>query len=157
MSAAETLWSWVIAAYAREGVAETCLGLQDREDQNVCLLLFGAWCAATGRTLDDDAVEAACDTARAWDVTAVAPLRAVRRALTAPVIDMDTTAREAVRAQVKTVELESERRLLADLAVLGGDEGTPRDAMADLVRLSRAWGGPLPRPALVRLAERLAA
>ena len=157
MSAAADLWDWAVKAFARDGVAETCLSLQDRDEQNVCLLLFGAWCAATGRPLDDEAVEAAADVARAWDGTAVAPLRAVRRALKAPVLDMDGPAREAVRAQVKAVELEAVRRLLADLAALAGPAGAVREALPDLVRLSRAWGGSLPRPALARLAERLAA
>lgn len=157
MSAAEALWTWAVAAYGREGVGETCVALQDRDGQNVCLLLFGAWSAATGRALDDETVEAACDTARAWDTTAVAPLRAVRRALKAPVIDMDAEAREGVRTQVKAVELQAEKSLLADLAALAGPEGPPRDALTDLVRLAREWGGPLPRPALARLAERLGA
>lgn len=157
MSDATALWAWAVRAYGREGVAETCLSLQDRDEQNVPLLLFGAWCAATGRALDDETVEAACDVARVWGEKAIAPLRAVRRALKAPLIDMDGDAREAVRAQVKAVELEAERRLLADLAALTGPPGAPRAPLPELVRLSRSWGGPLPRPALARLAERLSA
>lgn len=151
------LWDWAAAAYARAGVSETCLTLQDKDGQNVPLLLFGAWAATTGRALDDEAVEAACDVARAWDQAAVSPLRAVRRALKAPLLDMDATAREEVRAAVKAAELMAERRLLEDLEPLAGAAGAARDPLADMVRLSRAWGGPLPRPALARLAERLAA
>lgn len=156
MSDVATLWAWAVEAYGREGVSETCVSLQDRDGQNVPLLLFGAWAAITGQALDDEAVEAACDVARVWDETAVSPLRAVRRALKAPLIDMEAEAREAVRARVKSVELEAERLLLAGLAELAGAPGPRRDPLPDLVRLSRAWGGPLPRPALARLAERLA-
>ncbi len=151
------LWDWAVTAYARQGVSETCLTLQDKDGQNVPLLLFGAWAATTGRALDDEAVEAACDVARAWDEAAVAPLRAVRRALKAPLLDMDSTAREEVRERVKAAELLAERRLLEDLEPLAGGVAAVRDALADMVRLSREWGGPLPRPALARLAERLAA
>lgn len=157
MSAGEDLWTWVVAAYGRDGVSETCLALQDRDGQNVPLLLFAAWCAATGRVLEDDAAEAACDVARVWEEQAVAPLRAVRRALKAPLIDMDPAAREDVRRRVKAIELEAERRLLDGLAGLAGLPGAARAALPDLVRLSRVWGGPLPRPALARLAERLGA
>ncbi|HEV2081095.1 MAG TPA: TIGR02444 family protein [Brevundimonas sp.] len=157
MSDAAALWAWAVDAYGRGGVSETCLSLQDRDEQNVPLLLFGAWCALTGRRLDDEAVDAACDVARVWDEKAVGPLRAVRRALKAPLIDMDAGAREEVRRQVKAVELEAERRLLEALAGLAGPAGAVRDPLPDLARLSRQWGGPLPRPALARLAERLIA
>ena len=36
-----------------------------------------AWAARTGRRPDADALEAACDIARAWQEAAIAPLRAV--------------------------------------------------------------------------------
>lgn len=157
MTAAEDLWAWSVAAYGRDGVAETCLTLQDREGQCVLLLLFGAWAAATGRALDEEAAEAACDVARVWQDAAIAPLRAVRRRLKTPQIDMDAAAREDVRARVKAVELNAERRLLDGLAALAGPEGDPRPALPDLVRLSREWGEALPRAALERLAERLGA
>jgi uncharacterized protein (TIGR02444 family) len=156
MSAAGDLWTWAVAAYGRDGVAETCLSLQDRDGQCVPLLLFGAWAASTGRPLDDEAVEAACDVARVWQEQAIAPLRAVRRALKPPLIDMEAAAREDVRRQVKAVELEAEKRLLEGLAPLAGAPGAPRDPLPDMVRLSRAWGEALPRPSLSRLAERLA-
>jgi len=157
MTAAEELWAWAVAAYGRDGVDETCLSLQDRDGQCVPLLLFGAWAAATGRALEDEAVEAACDVARVWQEQAIAPLRAVRRALKPPLIDMETDAREAVRQQVKAVELEAEKRLLEGLAPLAGAPGAPRDPLPAMVRLARAWGEALPRSALARLAERLGA
>jgi uncharacterized protein (TIGR02444 family) len=157
MTAADDLWTWAVAAYGKEGVAETCLTLQDREGQCVPLLLFGTWVATTGRALDDEAVEAACDTAKVWQDAAIAPLRAVRRTLKKPQIDMAAAAREDIRAHVKAVELNAERRLLDGLAALAGPAGDPRPVLPDLVRLSRAWGETLPRAALERLAERLAA
>ena len=112
------LWDWARTAYAVDGVADACLELQDAAGQNVPLLLWAAWCAAEGRAPDEDALEAAGDTARAWQDTAIGPLRAVRRALKPRAPDLDDGDREAVRAQVKAVELEAERCLLAALEAL---------------------------------------
>ena len=43
------LWDWAVAAYAAPDVAEACLLLQDRHEQNVPLLLWSAWVAAHSR------------------------------------------------------------------------------------------------------------
>lgn len=153
-----SLWDWAVKAYQRDGVSEACLALQDYHDQNVCLILWGAWCAETGRKPDEDTLEAAADTARAWETTTVAPLRAIRRTLKSPVPDLDTEARLAVREQIKAIELKAERHLLQQLEDLAPPaSGTARpvvDGMADAARL---WTRIIPRPALKTLAERLSA
>ncbi|MFN3667727.1 MAG: TIGR02444 family protein [Brevundimonas sp.] len=152
------LWDWALAAYGAEGVADACLELQDAAGQNAPLLLWAAWCAAEGRTPDADALEAAGDTARAWQETAIAPLRAVRRALKSRAPDLDDEAREAVRAQVKAVELEAERRLLAALEALSPEPtGRPQPPITLLVAAARVWSPMTPRAGLVRLADRLPA
>lgn len=152
----DSLWSWAVSAYKRDGVSEACLQLQDYFDQNVCLLLWGAWCAQTGRKPDEDTLEAAADTARAWETTTVAPLRSVRRTLKAPVPDLDTEARLAVREQIKAVELAAERHLLTQLQALApAPSGAPRPAMDGVVDAARLWERIIPRPALKALAERL--
>lgn len=153
-----TLWDWAVRAYRGEGVSETCLTLQDIHEQNVPLLLWAAWGAATGRTPDDETIEAACDTARAWDEAAVAPLRAVRRRLRNPLPDLDDAAREAVRTQVKAIELEAERHLLSALESLSPPVFTePRPTIEGLVAVARQWSRITPRQSLERLAERLPA
>ncbi|WP_339915122.1 TIGR02444 family protein [uncultured Brevundimonas sp.] len=153
-----SLWDWAVRAYAAPGVADTCLTLQDRHDQNVPLLLWAAWTAATGRHPDAETVEAACDTARAWDLVAVAPLRGVRRTLKAPIPDLDDAAREAVRNQVKAVELEAERQLLIALESLSpAPSGPVRSPVEAMAATARQWGDLTPRPALIRLAEHLPA
>lgn len=153
-----SLWTWAVAAYAAEGVADACLELQDSAGQNIPLLLWAAWCAAEGRAPDDDALEAAGDTARAWQETAIAPLRAVRRALKPRAPDMEDADREAVRAQVKAVELEAERRLLNALEALGPSSSGPAlPTLEAMVAAARAWSPMTPRAGLVRLAERLPA
>ena len=152
------LWDWALAAYGADGVAPACLELQDAAGQNVPLLLWAAWCAAEGRTPDEDALEAAGDTARAWQETAIAPLRAIRRALKPRAPDLDDEAREAVRAQVKAVELEAERRLLTALEALAPAPTTrPQPPIALMAAVARVWSPMVPRTLLVQLADRLPA
>ena len=153
-----SLWEWALAAYARAGVAEACLNLQDGTGQNVPLLLWAAWSATTGRRPDEDEIEAACDTARAWADITVAPLRTIRRALKSPVPDLDDAARELVRDQIKAVELLAERKLLDGLEALAPvPSGVPRPAIEGLAEVARVWARVVPRPALIELAERLPA
>lgn len=152
------LWDWAVAAYGAPGVGEACLALQDHNGQNVPLLLWAAWVAATGRKPDAETLEAACDTARAWDGVVVAPLRAVRRILKAPVPDIDDGPREAVRNRVKALEFEAERHLLEALEALAPPPaGPPRPVIDSLVATARVWADVTPRPALVRLADALPA
>ena len=152
------LWPWVLTAYAAPGVSEACLELQDSAGQNVPLLLWTAWTAATGRVLDEDTREAACDTARVWEETAIAPLRAIRRALKIKAVDMDDDDREAVRRQVKAAELDAERLLLLALEALSPTASGPaRPAIDVLVAVARTWSSSIPRPGLTRLAQCLPA
>ena len=152
------LWDWAVRAYAAEGVSEACLHLQDAAGQNAPLLLWAAWAARTGRAPNPDTLEAACDIARAWQEAAIAPLRAVRRTLKGPNPDLENADREAVRAQVKAVELEAERRLLAALEALSPSaEAAPAPALEALVAVARRWSPMTPRAGLVELAERLPA
>jgi uncharacterized protein (TIGR02444 family) len=152
------LWTWAVSAYDAPGVAEACLSLQDHNEQNVPLLLWGAWIAVTGRRPDEETIEAACDAARAYDSVIVAPLRAVRRTLRAPVPDIENDHREALRQQVKTVELDAERRLMLELESLApAPSGAPRRAIDGLAETARLWSRVVPRPALTTLADRLPA
>lgn len=151
-------WDWAVAAYAAPGVSEACLTLQDHHGQNVPLLLWSGWCAASGRRPDEETIEAACDIARAWEENAVAPLRAVRRTLKTVVPDMDAAARLAVREQVKTAEVAAERALMDELEALAPSPGgAPRPTLEALVQVSRQWSPVTPRPALARLSEALSA
>ena len=152
------LWDWAVAAYGAPGVSQACLALQDDHDQNAPLLLWSAWVAATGRRPDAETLEAACDTARAWDGVVVGPLRAMRRTLKAPVPDIDDGPRETIRNRVKALELEAERHLLEALEALAPEPtGAPRPAIDALAATARVWAPVTPRPALIRLADALPA
>jgi uncharacterized protein (TIGR02444 family) len=153
-----SLWDWSVQAWAIEGVAIVGLDLQDAQGQNVPLLLWAAWAARTGRAPDEDAIEAACDITRVWQDNAIAPLRGVRRGLKHRIPDMDDGAREAIRAQVKAIELEAERQHLMALEALSpADHGPPVPVLPVLIAVSRAWSPITPRTALTLLAERLPA
>jgi len=153
-----TLWDWALESYKRDGVSEACLALQDYNEQNVCLILWGAWCAHTGRLPDEDTLEAAADTARAWESTTVAPLRAIRRTLKAPVPDLDTDARLSVRDQIKAIELAAEKHLLKQLEELAPPPSAKARPLVDgMADVARHWSRIIPRPALKALSERLSA
>ncbi|HUH09349.1 MAG TPA: TIGR02444 family protein [Brevundimonas sp.] len=152
------LWTWAVAAYEAPGVAEACLSLQDHNEQNVPLLLWAAWVAVTGRRPDEETIEAACDAARAYDTVITAPLRAVRRTLKAPIPDIEDAHREALRQQVKALELDAERRLMLELEALApAPSGAPRRAIDGLAETAKLWTRVVPRPALTTLADRLPA
>ena len=126
-------WDWAVAVYARPGVAEACLDLQDGYGQNVPLLLWAVWRGGD--------IMAAVALARSWEDEVVAPLRGVRRRL------KERAGAEALRQRVKAVELEAERALMAELEGVAG-------AMADetaLAAVVEAWGGAPAPEALNRL------
>ncbi len=150
------LWDWAVAAYVRPGVEAACLELQDIHGQNTCLLLWAAWAAVHGRPVDEATAEEGSDVARAWDVSAIQPLRTLRRNLKKPIPDMENEAREALRAQVKAVELAAERALLEELEPIAprpGPASLPIDRA--LITVARVWGRTTPRVALTSFAAML--
>ena len=148
------IWDWVLEAYAQPGVPEACLTLQDAYGQNTSFLLW----AVHAETRDPALLARAAEAARAWEATALGPLRAVRRALKPSLPPFDDQAREALREEVKGLELASERFLmetLDDLAEGAGGNGGGAHALEALEAASRAWGTPAPADALAALAAAL--
>jgi uncharacterized protein (TIGR02444 family) len=99
-------WNFSLAVYGRPGVAAACIELQDRHGLDVNLLLFACWRAAMGEPRWSPArLLAMMRGLGDWQVTVVAPLRAVRRRLKrAP-----GAAPEALRRQIGEIELAAER------------------------------------------------
>jgi uncharacterized protein (TIGR02444 family) len=152
----QSAWDWAVERYARPGVEAALLDLQDGWEQSVSLLLFAAWAAAGGRRLGPDDLEAAADTARAYENTVLGPLRAIRRTLKAPLPDMEGAARLAMREQVQAVELDAERRLIGALAALAPGPSGPALPIAEgLIAAARAWARATPRAQLLGLAASL--
>ena len=128
------IWAWVLAAYDQPGVPEATLALQDNHGQNTSYLLWAVYARATDRSL----LGRAAATARAWDQTALIPIRQARRALKTPLPPINDGAREAFRQDVKALELAAERLLMETLAGLAG-QGHAVDAFEALSAAAAAW------------------
>jgi uncharacterized protein (TIGR02444 family) len=150
-------WDWAVAAYARPGVEEALLELQDRWGQSVPLLLVAAWAGTAGRPLSSERLEAAVETARAYEATVISPLRAIRRTLKAPVPDLEDAARLGIREQVKALELDAERRLIGALEAIAceADAKAPEPVSHALAAAAHLWSRVIPRAELAALAARL--
>jgi uncharacterized protein (TIGR02444 family) len=109
----EAFWRFSLALYARPGVADALLAIQDRAGRDVNVILFGLWLGASqGRRLDIAELAAAAAVIAPLDAAAVAPLRRLRRRLKAAA-DPDL---QALRRHIAELELDAERRVQHRLA-----------------------------------------
>ncbi|WPP44735.1 TIGR02444 family protein [Pseudomonas sp. AN-1] len=115
----QSLWDFSVALYARPGVAELCLRLQDERDADVCLLLAALWLERRRVDVAAERVAALRDQAGPWQRTVTLPLRRLRRAWKAPAADDPTLAE--LRRQLAELELQAERLLLERLQALAED------------------------------------
>lgn len=105
-------WTFSLTVYSDSAVQEECLCLQDHHGIDVNLLLFCAFVGAVhGAVLSPDDVRQAAGIVEAWHSSVVASLRAARRALKPFAAEPSpiTSKAEALRTDVKAVELEAER------------------------------------------------
>ena len=125
--AASGFWDFSLAFYARPGVAEACLELQERCGADVNVLLYLLYLARNGRLLAAADIERIDALAAPWRQTVVIPLRGVRQALKASVGAFHPDATAALRTEVKRIELAAERVLQETLERLAPAEamGTP--------------------------------
>lgn len=112
--AADPLWDFALALYARPGVETACLRLQDEAGLDVCELLWHCWLYRHGLAVAGE--PAALAPIRAWqrDVTAV--LRGLRRELKRAARDQPGVAE--VRGRLQRTELAAERETLSRLQAL---------------------------------------
>ena len=154
------LWTFATGAYARAGVAEACIALQDEFDIDVALLLFTAWAGAeAGLTLSPDHLAAAAAGVSDWRDEIVAVLRSVRRRLRSGPAPAPDAATEALRDEVKWAELSAERIELAWLEQLATpwlEAGRPDEAIEAVARnLDACFTAATGRAPSVRAAELL--
>ena len=127
---AADFWIFSLDFYGREGIAATCLDLQDRHGLDVNLLLLCCWHGWRGRgPLADPVLAAAEDRVGGWNRSVVAPLRAIRRALAAFPAAEAAALRSTVRELELAAEREAQRLLVAGLPETG-DGGDRRTAAA---------------------------
>jgi len=95
--------------YARPGVADACLQLQERHALDVNLLLFACWAAHRGHRLTGPEMSAARDAVANWHDHIVRELRRLRKELKGDPRGVPVVSANAVREQIKSVELAAER------------------------------------------------
>ncbi len=105
-----SLWNFSLAVYARAGVADACLRLEDEHDANVNLLLWCAWLGAKGYLLEQEQLLQAQRVIASWDENYVKPLRALRRKMKSEFGVGDANI-ESVRNSIKQAELHAEQQL----------------------------------------------
>jgi uncharacterized protein (TIGR02444 family) len=139
------LWTFAVTLYARPGVADDCLALQD-QGADVCLLLCGAWLEQRGVKHSSDAAAQLREIAEHWSGTVVGQLRELRRGW------RDEAQADAdlmrLREAVKGLELQAERVLLERLqgCSAGWPTGAQRTSWLEaLAPVNLDAGGALPR------------
>lgn len=144
-----SLWNFALELYARPGVEQACLRLQDAHGNDVCLLLCALWLDRRGVACTAPRREAVRALAGQWQGGLIAPLRALRRRWKAAAAE--DTAIAGLRQRLAQLEVDAERELLARLEALCA----PWPARE--TRPARAWLAALASPdseatALARLA-----
>jgi len=103
-------WAFSLRVYRRPGVAPACLRLQDEYDVDVNLLLYCCWRGSVdGAAMSQSDIVAAMHRVEAWRESVVRPLRAVRRRLKSGFDGFDRAGSDAVRSEVKRIELDAEQ------------------------------------------------
>jgi uncharacterized protein (TIGR02444 family) len=97
------LWEFSLTTYRVEGVAETCVGLQDTFGLDVNLLLYAAWLARLHQRIDERHLRELSALIDDWRTRVVQPLRALRRQLAG------YEAAASLRDELKILELRAER------------------------------------------------
>lgn len=111
-------WAFALALYARPGVAEGCLALQNETDVDVMLLLMATFAAVKHRTLlTPDEIRALDEACRPWREQIVRNLRTIRIELRTGPDPAPSSETEQLRSKIKALELEAEKlenKLLAE-------------------------------------------
>jgi uncharacterized protein (TIGR02444 family) len=111
-------WAFALAIYAKPGVADACLTLQNEMGVDAMLLLMTAFAAAQHRILlTPDEIREMDATCRPWREQIVRKLRTIRTELKAGPRQAPGEATEPFRSKIKALELEAEKlqnRLLAE-------------------------------------------
>jgi len=103
-------WAFALALYARPGVAEACLTLQNEAGVDVMLLLVATFAAVKhSLVLTPDEIRALDEASRLWREQIVWRLRAIRIELKTGPRPAPNSATEQFRSQVKALELAAEK------------------------------------------------
>jgi len=100
-------WEFSLQLYARHGVAEASLALQDRFDADVNMLFFVLWAAESRRILNVADISELIALVQPWRDEVVRPLRVARRFL--KTTTWKTSETDNLRKHIQEQELDAER------------------------------------------------
>lgn len=153
-------WQFVAAAYARPGVAQACLLLQDELGVDVLVLLHLAFVRFRSLTpVASEQIEMADRAVREWRDKVVQPLRAVRRSL-----DKNDPHVHGLRADIQRCELNAERHglsllaaapLMSDGMASAEKEGSFVQQIADFYGIRNGRAASMPKPEIAGAIELL--
>ena len=142
-------WTFSLDVYARPGIADACLCLQDQYGCDVNIALFCCWAASAGAgRLDDQTLEDAIASVEQWQTEVIKPVRAVRRRLEAELAHVDPKTASGLRAEIGAAELHAEsveqdilEKLIAPGTAGHGDSAVQmEDAQHNLVAYLKLMG-----------------
>jgi uncharacterized protein (TIGR02444 family) len=105
---AGAFWRFSLAFYARPGVADACLRLQDEAQVDINVMLYLLFLAQCGRTLTCTEVARIDQGVAQWRTQVVSALRTIRRRLKTPLGAFEPSLTNALRNGVKRIELDAE-------------------------------------------------
>ncbi|WP_413615615.1 TIGR02444 family protein [Halomonas cupida] len=126
----DPLWEFALQFYARPGIEQACLQLQDAHGWDVCELLWRCWLYRHGIEAGDFPTEA-----RDWQREVTYPLRSLRRQLKAAARACEGVA--SVRSRVSEAELAAERETLHILMKISLDGNRLEPLSRPLPRLEK--------------------
>jgi len=129
MSDQASFWSFSLTFYARPGVADLCLDLQDHFAVDVNMLLFLLWQASRRRRLDASEIGEVIALVEGWRRQVVLPLRGARRFLKQPGPSWPAAEVHVFRERIKADELQAERLQQETMARQFAQLGTSAEVM----------------------------
>jgi uncharacterized protein (TIGR02444 family) len=102
-------WQFSLAFYARPGVADACLQLQDDAGVDVNVMFYVLFLATQRRQIDRTDAARLDSLVKKWRELAVVPLRSLRRRLKTGIEPFPAADTESLRSAVKRIELDAER------------------------------------------------
>lgn len=133
----EAFWTWSLAVYARTGVGEALITLQDQAGLNVNILLWLAWRNDVGAPTGEALIRRAMAACEPIEAGIIAPLRQARRYAGAHFRD------DALYTELKHAELAGERLQQSRLAAISpfeaGDTSKPGELSAVYGATRRDW------------------
>lgn len=140
--AANIFWDFSVRQYAKPGVEQACLALQNKFDLDVNNVLFCLWHGQLHGVFSQSTVLQMVEFSNEWRTNIVSPLRSTRNWMKGrnSMIDATEDSFENLRNSIKKLELKAERLQQDQLQSLvsGVPENVvddPRQAMLDNLQL----------------------